>query len=72
MVASPRVGLAGAAFPPKLICLKNQFEGLLFSSGWVVAAVPALVTDKSPARLGGDDLRLDAGELFGFTCIALR
>ena len=62
MVASPRVGFTGAAFPPKLICLRNQFEGLLFSSGLADADVSTLAGGKSPARLGGDDPRLGAGE----------
>ena len=54
VVASPRVALAGAAFPPKLICLKNQFDGLglRWSLTGTAAVVPGITC--RPALLGGE------------------
>ena len=69
IVASPKVGLAGAAFPPKLICLKNQFPGRAFGGSLDGAGLAATGTGGKPAFLGGECPLLGAGEWFGVLCI---
>jgi hypothetical protein len=54
VVASPRVGLAGAAFLPKLICLRNQFEGRGFNDSLAGIELAAAGTGGKPALLGGE------------------
>lgn len=62
VVASPRVALAKAAFPPKLICLKNQFDGRGLSCSFELVAAES---GGNPALLEGDWPRFGAGDRFG-------
>lgn len=66
-VASAMVDFAGVAFPPKLICLRNQLPGRGFASGF--ADVGAIILDGvlGPTTcdrmlLGGECALLGAGE----------
>lgn len=54
VVASPRVGLAGVAFPPKLICLRNQFDGLGLCSSLAGASVAEFEIGGKTALFGGE------------------
>ena len=73
VVASPRVGFAGAAFPPKLICLKNQFDGRDFSNSFTGPGLAAAVgIGGTPALLGGEWPLLGVGDSFGVDSTDLR
>jgi hypothetical protein len=59
MVGSAIVGFAGAALPPKLICLRNQLPGRGFASTFGPVDKVALGADWSPENcdptfLGGE------------------
>lgn len=65
MVGSAIVAFAGAGFPPKLICLKNQLPGRGFESGTTFGVLEPLDVDVAPSRLGGDGPRLGVGDGIG-------